>query len=166
MHTNKIIGIDPGLRALGAAVLGPRGRLADARVLTAPRNLTVPTRLKRLGEGLDELLGLHRPRLVVLEATWPNRHPSLALVHRVGRLVHREARARRIRVVAVPSATVRKALLGNGRAGKAEVSHVLAARYPELRLYLRQDERWKEQHFQNLFDAVALALYAQEARLI
>lgn len=165
MHINKILGIDPGLRALGAAVLGPSGRLADGRVLTAPKSLTVPTRLRRLEEGLEELLDLHRPRLLVLEETWPNRHPSLALVHRVARLARRLARARRIRVLAVPSATVRKALLGNGKAGKAEVAHVLAARYPELRLYLRQDERWKEQHFQNLFDAVALALYARRERL-
>lgn len=165
MPNNKIIGIDPGLRALGAAVLGSRGELLDARVLTVPRDRTLPTRLKRLGEGLEDLLALHRPGLLILEATWPNHHPSLAVLHRVGRLVRRLARARRIRLVAVPSATVRKALLGNGRAGKPAVAQVLAARYPELRLYLRQDERWKEAHFQNLFDALALALYAHRAKL-
>jgi hypothetical protein len=37
----------------------------------------------------------------------------------------------------------------------------VAHRFPRLRVYLTQDRRWKERFWQNMFDAVALALFHQ-----
>ena len=39
--------------------------------------------------------------------------------------------------------------------------HRFARRFPQLRLYLTQDRRWKERFWLNMFDAVALALHHQ-----
>jgi Holliday junction resolvasome RuvABC endonuclease subunit len=56
---------------------------------------------------------------------------------------------------------VRKHLVGDGWAGKAEVAAMLARSYPQLRIYLTQDRQWKERYWQNMFDAIALALHHQ-----
>jgi hypothetical protein len=56
---------------------------------------------------------------------------------------------------------VRKHLIGNGWASKEEVARAIARRFPQLRIYLSQDRRWKERYWHNLFDAVALGLHYQ-----
>ncbi len=156
-----LLGLDPGLRALGLAVLDARGKLRHAGVLSGPRAGTRKARLAHLSRDFADFLALHRPRLVLIEATWPNRDASLATLHRVAKMCERRVRSRRIPLRLVPSGTVRKTLLGDGRAGKKEVARFLAHRYPELRVYLGKQEAWRERYFQNLFDAVAIAVYHQ-----
>ena len=56
---------------------------------------------------------------------------------------------------------VRKHLVGDGWAGKREVAHAIARRFPALRVYLTQDRAWKERYWFNMFDAIALALHHQ-----
>jgi len=38
-----------------------------------------------------------------------------------------------------------------------KVAKAIAAKYPELKVYLTQDRGWKERYHQNMFDVVALA---------
>jgi Holliday junction resolvasome RuvABC endonuclease subunit len=59
--------------------------------------------------------------------------------------------------------SVRAAVAGNGKAKKPEVAIAVAHRFPSLRVYLTQDRRWKERFWQNMFDAIALALHHQKA---
>lgn len=158
-RNRPIFAIDPGLRGLGLAVLTASGRLLQAEVLTVPRRLPLRKRLMQLASQVDERLRLYRPRLVVLEATWPSRHGSFARVHRLATLLRRRIRAKAIRLETVPAGTVRRRLTGSGWTGKREAAQVVAARYPELRIYLRQDRAWKEHHFLNLFDAVGLGVH-------
>ncbi len=45
--------------------------------------------------------------------------------------------------------------------GRAMGLPAVAHRFPSLRVYLTQDRRWKEGFWQNMFDAIALALHHQ-----
>jgi Holliday junction resolvasome RuvABC endonuclease subunit len=62
---------------------------------------------------------------------------------------------------AYSASTVRQAVVGNGWATKADVARSLALRFTELRAYLGHDRKWKEAHWHNMFDALALAVYHQ-----
>jgi Holliday junction resolvasome RuvABC endonuclease subunit len=73
--------------------------------------------------------------------------------------VRRLASSQGITVVSYAPQTVRKALLGNGRVTKRELATAMVVHFPALRIYLTQDRKWKERYFQNMFDAVALAVY-------
>ena len=44
--------------------------------------------------------------------------------------------------------------LGN----KADLAKVVTTHFPHLKVYLTQDRKWKEKYWQNMFDAVALAM--------
>jgi len=158
----RIIGVDPGLRAMGLAVLGPRARLRHAGVATAPSGLNLSRRLARIADQMDDAIGLFHPQIVVFEETWRSKNPSLALLHRAARACITRARTRGVPVATVPSTTVRRHLLGDGWAKKRETATLLAARYPELRMYLRGDRVFREDPFANLFDAVAVGLWAQQ----
>jgi hypothetical protein len=80
-----------------------------------------------------------------------DRQGSLYIVERMNHVVRFvDSRTALIRTVA-----------GNGKAKKPEVAIAVAHRFPSLRVYLTQDRRWKERHWQNMFDAIALALHHQ-----
>jgi len=55
---------------------------------------------------------------------------------------------------------VKKAICGNGRASKKDVTRVMVSKFPELKVYLTQGRAWKELYHQNMFDAVALGMMA------
>ena len=162
MKNKVIMGIDPGLRNLGLAVLSRRGQLLKADVLTAKPHHPASKCLKSFGIELERDLDRFKPSVVVLEKTWVTRHRSLAQVRKVALMCRRRATRRRIPVIEIPVSTVRKVVAGYGWATKTETAQVIAALYPELQLYLRQTRAWKTRHFQNLFDAVALTLWYRE----
>ena len=154
-----ILALDPGLRDLGYAIL--RGRsLIESGVLPL-RLLPSKQRLPAAVKAIGDWIGQFRPSIVVLEATHPNGVTSLDRVDRLARRVRRMAALKGLTVASYAPQTVRKSLVGHGWANKRQTAEAVAGRLPALRVYLTQDRRWKEAYFQNMFDAVALALHHQ-----
>ncbi len=159
---NTILAIDPGLREFGFAVLSGKN-LIDA----GARSLKLVPREKREAS-LRALVGswieIHKPSVIVLEATHSHPIPWLHDVHRMTRRIERMARYRNLSVARYAPQAVRKDLLGNGWATKKEAAAAIVSRYPRLRVYLTQDQKWKERLWLNMFDAIALALHHQRTR--
>lgn len=154
-----LLALDPGLRELGFAVLAGEQLVASG---VGPLRLSPAG--KRVSEGqrlVRQLLALHRPAAVVLEATARHPRPGLQRVHLFARSIERLARRRGLEVACYSAQIVRKHLVGDGWAGKAEAAAAIARRYPALRIYLTQDRKWKERYWQNMFDAIALGLHHQ-----
>lgn len=154
-----ILAFDPGLRDLGFAVIHGE-TLLDAGVRTfrfTPR----PQRHVAALRAIRELVGRHSPAVLVLEAPPQSSHPNFRALRRFTLAVAHLARNANIPCVGYPVQEVRKALLGNGWAGKRDVAVTLAARYPALRVYVKQNRAWKERYFQNLFDALAIGVFHQ-----
>lgn len=154
-----ILAFDPGLRDLGFAVT--RGKLLLDTGVRTFRFTPRPRRLVAALRAVRELLGRQHPDVLVLEASPRSSHPNFRALRRFTRAVARLARNAGIPCVAYPVQEVRKALLGNGWASKRDVAVALAARHPGLRVYVKQNRAWKERYFQNLFDALALAVHHQ-----
>jgi len=154
---NTILALDPGLRELGYAVLTGR-RLVDAGVLP----LRYLPAKERVGEARRQVRGwlkVHHPQVLVVERTYHHPVPWLDRVHRLALSAEQLAKRRHMKVATYSPQRVRQTVVGNGKATKAEVATVVANRYAPLRLYLTQDRRWKERYWQNMFDAIALALH-------
>lgn len=154
--------IDPGLRATGVAVLGAKGELRHASVIATRVTDQVARRIGHIRNAVDELMRFYRPGMLVLEATWPSSSPATSLTHNVSLMCRRLARAQRIPTARVAATTVRRVVLGDGWAGKWRVASHAVSVFPELRVYLHRDRAWKDRYFQNLFDAVAIALFARK----
>jgi Holliday junction resolvasome RuvABC endonuclease subunit len=159
---DTILAIDPGLREIGYAAIQGSGLVAHG-----VKSLRLIPRARRRYEArkaLTQWLDSYRPAVVVLEAT--HRHPTgtFQTVHAMARSLATVARHRRRKVVTYSPQTVRKHLVGNGKAEKKAVAYAVAERFPVLRIYLTQDRRWKELFFRNMFDAVALAIHHRDSR--
>ena len=157
-----ILALDPGLRELGYAVLTGR-RLAASGVLNL-REVPHPQRLAAARGHVQRWAQAHRPTAIVVEKTYPHPLPWLDDLHSLTRYARRIASRRQAAFAAYAPQTVRKGLVGNGWAKKPEVAVAVAHRFPQLRVHLTQDRRWKERYWQNMFDAVALALHHQRSQ--
>ena len=154
-----ILALDPGTRDLGYAVTVGK-RLLVASVLSL-RRIPKRRRLATVREAMRVWMRAYRPRTLVLEHVPKRRLDALAGLPALGRLLHRMASTQRLHVATYSARTVRGNVVGNGWAGKREVAEALSARFPDLRVHLTHDRKWKEAYWQNMYDAVALALHHQ-----
>ena len=159
---HPILALDPGLRDLGYAVLDGK-RLLSSSVLSL-RSTPPRERLATIREALHSWIRAHRPRTLVLEHIPRRPLDELAGLPALGRLLGRLARKHRMMLVTYSARTARRTLVGDGWAGKREAAEAVASRYPDLRVYLTQDRKWKERYWQNMFDAIALGLHHQSQK--
>jgi len=160
-HRHPILALDPGLRELGYAVLDGPNLIASG--VGALRFLPKNQRIREAKRLVRHWVRLYDPGTLVIERTSQHPRRGLARVHRFAQYLRRMSRRRGQAFSVYSAQQVRKHLVGNGWASKDEVAAVIAQRFPALRIYLTQDRQWKERYWQNMFDAVALALH-HEAR--
>lgn len=157
--TETILALDPGLRDLGYAVL--HGRRLVASGVLGLRRVAKAARLPSARQHVRSWLRTHRPDVVVVEKTYRHPVPWLDQLHQLSRSAKNLATRQHADFTMYSPQSVRATVAGNGKAKKHEVAIAVAHRYPSLRVYLTQDRRWKEHYWQNMFDAIALALHHQ-----
>lgn len=121
-----VLGIDPGLRVTGYALISCNGRnvdLVEAGTLKTVDSDTLENRLKTLYEGLDEVISEFRPDAVSVERLYSHyRHPQTAVVmgHARG-IIYLCAANHKLPLSSYASTRIKKALTGNGRASKMQM---------------------------------------------
>jgi crossover junction endodeoxyribonuclease RuvC len=145
------LGIDPGSRRTGWAVIRQEGRqltAIDSGTIVLRTKADLSLRLGELQERLEELYERAAPEAVAVEDVFSHRNPRSALALGQARGVALASAARRgLPVFSYPPATVKRAVCGHGRAEKQQVGRMVQALLG-LRRALGQDEA----------DAMAIAI--------
>jgi phosphoribosylaminoimidazole-succinocarboxamide synthase len=128
-ETPLVLGIDPGTRTLGFAVLlaGANPRMREFGAVRLKLGDPLSLRLKAIHQALGEVIVRHRPQVVVVEEAFYGKNFQSAI--RIG-----EARGVAILVGAMAGlpvvqyspAMVKKAVTGNGAADKRQVQRMVA----------------------------------------
>jgi crossover junction endodeoxyribonuclease RuvC len=129
-ETVRILGIDPGSRYTGYAivdVVGNRARVVEHGVLKLPQKQPVMERLKLLDASLRELVDEHRPDEVVVEEVFAAHNVRSALVLGQVRGVVIVAAGGSCPVFEYSARAVKKAVAGYGQADKQQVAQMVAA---------------------------------------
>ncbi|MDX1632652.1 MAG: crossover junction endodeoxyribonuclease RuvC [Thermoanaerobaculia bacterium] len=125
----RILGLDPGSRHTGFGCIEPQG--SSCRVLTqgrisCPSGESLPERLARLAEDLDELVQRWDPAIAALEKPFHGVNPrSLIVLAQARGVLLATLAARSIPVEEYAPAEVKSAVTGNGRASKDQVSRMV-----------------------------------------
>jgi len=157
----RILAIDPGTREMGIALL-ENGDLIYHGVKVLTRRSSPHENLQEGRRIVLRLIKDFRPQVLALEKAFFANNRNAALLNVLVDEIKAMGRRRGLRILSLAPNTVKKAIAGNGRATKAEVAKVVISRYPELRVYLTQDRKWKQKYHENMFDAVALAIVCQD----
>lgn len=133
-----VLGIDPGTAVTGYGLVrddparrngsgGLSMRLVECGVIrTRPRD-PLPARLREIHQGIVELISRHQPDQLAVEDVFYSRNvrTTLALGHARG-VVLLAGETAGIGIHEFPPAEVKKAIVGNGNATKAQVQFMLA----------------------------------------
>ena len=126
-----VIGVDPGLQTSGYALIEQvpnRIRILDAGTIKIKPDQPLAHRLERLYHDFDELLSEYHIDIMALEELYAHyKHPRTAILMGHARGVFLLAAARHhIEVADFAATRVKKAITGNGRAGKEQVQRAVA----------------------------------------
>jgi len=167
MQSNQtVLGIDPGTRYMGLAVIrGPRLLAYGVHQL---RNGREPHHL--IGQAKEVLLRYVRdygPTLVAIEKPLLLPTKVASLLSTMGQELHARAKALGCNVVELDARQIRRVLLGNAAATKLDIARFLANQYPELLAKLpkkpaRAAIGWtsKERYWLHAYDSLAAAYAA------
>jgi len=128
-----ICGIDPGLRQTGYGIQRNGDHddileVLDAGVIRCAPEGALALRLAELAAGLDEVLNEHRIDVLAVEQIYSHyQRPRTAILMAHARgVILLEAARRNIRVLHLPSTTVKRNVTGNGRASKEQMPRAVA----------------------------------------
>jgi crossover junction endodeoxyribonuclease RuvC len=133
-----ILGIDPALRFTGYGVIeyDPRSRVSKSKVIlleagiisTSAKQL-MPERLNKIHEAVNKLITDARPDVIVLEKIYAHyRHPTTSYILGQARGVICLLSAKQgIPLVEYAATRVKKAIVGHGLAGKAQIQRMVAS---------------------------------------
>jgi crossover junction endodeoxyribonuclease RuvC len=156
----KILAIDPGTKDMGVAFIeGDRLIYHGVKVIRKKRS--PHEKLKAGREIILRLIRDFRPTTLVVEKTFFARNRNTSLLNVFADEIVAIGKRKGLKVKSFAPSTMKKAICGNGHASKEEVASVVVAKFPELKVYMTQDRKWKERFHQNMFDAVALAMVSR-----
>src|SRR5215813_4575580 len=127
----RVLGVDPGLTRCGiGAVDGRPGKppsLVHADVIRTPAGADIAARLLALEQQIDSWLGEYRPDAVAVERVFSQHNVRTVMGTAQAGAVAIVCAARRGLPVALHTPSeVKAAVTGNGRAGKAQVAHMVS----------------------------------------
>jgi Holliday junction resolvasome RuvABC endonuclease subunit len=162
-----ILGIDPGTREMGIAVLRD-GELVAKGVYTlrnGERPHDVIGQAKRI---VLSCIAEHSPVIVGIEQPLPIPTNRAAVLSVIAQELQARSRELRIDVVELSPREVRRQVVGNPFATKLEVARNLAERFPEMRSMVPQPPkravlglRPRDRYWLHMFDALAVAFACQ-----
>jgi crossover junction endodeoxyribonuclease RuvC len=129
---NRVLGIDPGLRVTGYAVMERHGgeiQLLEAGIITskAPGKSSLQKRLGLIHEGITEILNQFKPGAMAVEQLFAHyKHPRTAILmgHARGVILLCAAQ-HNLGLTSFNPTRVKKTLTGSGRASKQQVQYAI-----------------------------------------
>lgn len=128
--TQRILGVDPGLRTTGYGVIefaGGRSRLVEAGVVTPKVKGTLEQRLRELHDGICAVVSSTQPSVMVIEelyTTYKNPMTAIMMGHARGVLCLAGAQ-HNVPVHTIAHSLVKRALIGSGAARKDQVNQMV-----------------------------------------
>lgn len=159
-----ILGLDPGTRFLGAAVLRGPALLAYGvhQLKNGERPYDVIGQARRV---VFRYIERYEPEVVAIEAPYLIATERGAVLTTLARELHERAKELGLLVCELSPEIVRKRLTGNPRATKYEVAQLLGGRFAELQTRVPTKPKtpalWltsRERYWLHAFDALGLAM--------
>jgi crossover junction endodeoxyribonuclease RuvC len=149
----RILGIDPALSTTGYGVIDcekNRLSLVEAGIITTTVKQLLPQRLEKIHRAVTKLIRDTKPQVLVLEKIYSHyRHPTTAfLLGQARGVICLTCAEAGIPLVEYPATRVKKAVVGNGLAGKYQVQRMVGSMLGITKL----------PEYSDVTDALALAI--------
>lgn len=130
----KIIGVDPGLDAIGYCLMDARNSfkpiLVEAGVISTKRSMGLGARLKEIFKEVSGVIDRFKPHIMAIESLFSvYKHPRTAILmgHARG-VILLAASTAGIEIVDYTPLKIKKSLTGSGRASKEQMERMVQSR--------------------------------------
>lgn len=155
----RVVGIDPGTRLTGVAVLEGDDLIYYA-VKELRRMRPVYQLTRATGDVVRRLIEQFEPDLIAYETSYYVQQTASVLLQEQEREIRRYAKAAGVAVAGYSPLYVRQQLCADAYVTKHMVAKVLLKRFPELARYRTNQTPRSERYWLNMFDALAVAVVA------
>jgi len=125
----RILGIDPGSRITGFGVVdvnGPDLKYVAAGTIHTVKAGDMSERLKRIHDGIAEIVDAHKPDVLAVEEVFVAKNPKSALILGQARgVILCSGAIHELPVFEYAAREIKQALVGKGSADKSQVSHMV-----------------------------------------
>ncbi len=153
----RIISIDPGTKFWGVSVFQDREIIISlVKILSIKGSRR--KRLEEVKKVFSSLINDYEPDILVMEKPfffWSKQSRFLDVIVKEVKCL---ARKEKMKVYEFSPRTARKVVCGDGNATKKDMAKVICSIYPELKIHLNQDRRYKEIYWGHMFDATGLGI--------
>lgn len=163
VNNRRILAIDPGTKYMGVALID-KGALIYGGVKEIKNRKSPHENLRACRKAILRMIQDFRPNIIAVEKTFFANNRNSALLNVLTDEIKNIGKRKGLTVVAFAPSTIKKTICSNGHASKEEVAKAVIAKFPELKVFLTQDRKWKERYHKNMFDAVAITLTAAKAK--
>jgi Holliday junction resolvasome RuvABC endonuclease subunit len=150
----RIIGINPGTRYLGIAVIDG-SELLDWRI-RALEGKWSEKKINRVFEMLSELFNRYEPNIFMIKKLHPSRRSKNLLI--LTNKIKEFARRKKIRVCQFTIKEIEKIFIEDKKLNRQNLMEAIAKQYPMLYHELKKEQKQKNPYYIRMFDAVALAV--------
>lgn len=124
-----ILGIDPGLATIGFGVIEKTGgdiKVIDYGIISTPKDLTLPDRLKMIEEGVVSLFSTYKPEVVAIEELFFNNNARTAIAVAEARgVILLTCRKLAKELYEYTPLQIKQGLTGYGRADKRQMQEMV-----------------------------------------
>jgi len=153
-ESQKVLGINPGTRYLGYAVLYGQ-ELVDWGIKVLKGKWS-EGKIKKAIRILSDLIERYEPNVLVIKKLHPARRTEnlLRLTNTIKRFVQRK----NLKVYQYSIKEIEKSLIKNGKLNKRNIFEIMVECYPSLQIGQRREEICKNPYFYRTLEAVAGAV--------
>jgi len=156
-ETIRIIGINPGTRYLGIAVLDG-SELLDWRIKTLEGKWS-EEKIKKAIKILSELFEQYEPNVLVIKKLHPSRRTENLL--RLAKKIRDFARCKKMKVFQYSIKEIEEFFIEDEKLNKRNLIEAMVKLYPMLHHDLKKEQNQKNPYYFRMFDAVALGVMAK-----
>ena len=126
----KVLGVDPGLKATGYAVLeyqNRKTRVLEAGAINLKPSRPIPERVEKIYRDLNELVTQYQPRVLVLEKLYSHSKyvTTASILGHARGVICLVASQNQLEFAEYSVKRIRKAVVGNGSASKVQTRKIL-----------------------------------------
>jgi Holliday junction resolvasome RuvABC endonuclease subunit len=152
-ESQRIIGINPGTRYLGIAVLYGQ-ELMDWRIKTLDGKWS-EKKIEKARKILAELIDLYEPNVLVIKKLHPARRTENLL--RLTNKIKDFAKKKKLRVYQYSIKEIEKRFSDGEKLNKRNLIEAMVKLYPAIRLDLDKEKSHRNQYYFRVFEALAVA---------
>ncbi|MDD5430672.1 MAG: crossover junction endodeoxyribonuclease RuvC [Candidatus Pacebacteria bacterium] len=152
-----ILAIDPGTRHWGVSVFrGTEIMICMVRNLSAKDSTR--NRVKETRRVFTAMIRNYAPDILVIEKPFSFWTAQSEYLNAIIREIKHLARKEKVQIFDYSPKTVKMSVCNDGNANKEAMAHAICLSYPDLKIYLNQNRKYKDKYWGHMFDSIGLGI--------